>query len=305
LAHHGKNHGKKNNQLITGNRQGSRKWLGAYPPPLTYLGQSRRNFRNRFVCLAAKSQYGYGDPNYREPPFQQLFGKEADDYRSWLETKDFQLLENEKSVLFGTLLSDGTLGLSKYGTCRFKVGHNAENTDLVQWEYKNLQVLCRSLQGPKLAADNTVYFETARGTHLKWVYDLFYQVSPSLEDPTKLVLRKTITTKLLEQLPPTRETLTAIFCCDGSVRNDCYAGKIAFQCFSKQEQELFCEWLKNHSNIEAKVGIHSRPKNQYSINIPAKSFGRLVSIIEPIIEKDIPSMVRKLNRERKLKSKNL
>jgi hypothetical protein len=305
LAHHGSNHGKIN-QLITGNRQELRKWLGVYSPfPLTYSGQSRRNFRDGFVCLAKNYPYGSGDPDYRQPPFPQLYDKQAENYRFWLSSRDFQLLENEKSVLFGTLLSDGTLGLSKNGTCRFKLGHRQQDSNLVEWEYKNLRVLCRTTQGPKLTKNGMVSFETTRGTHLKWVYDLFYKVSPSVEDPKKLVLRKTITKELLKQLPPTPETLTAIFCCDGSIRNDCYSGKIAFQCFSKEEQELFGKWLKKHYDIDTNIVIHSRKKNQYSINIPSKSFGRLVSIIEPIIEKDIKCMVYKLNKERKSKSKNL
>lgn len=280
--------------------------MGAYPPfPWSYLGQSRRNFRKGVVCLAKKYPYGYGDPDYRQPPFPQLDGKEAKDYRLWLSSKDFQLLENEKSVLFGTLLSDGTLGLSKNGTCRFKVGHHSDHRSLVEWEHKNLQVLCRTTQGPTLGQKNLVSFETTRGTHLKGVYDLFSKLSPSVKDPKKLVIRKTITKELLKQLPPTPETLTAIFCCDGSIRNDCYAGKIAFQCFPKAELELFCKWLKKHYGIETNIVIHSRRKKQYSISVPAKTFGRLVDTIEPIIEKDIPCMVYKLNRERKPKAKNL
>ena len=89
---------------------------------------------------------------------------------------------------------------------------------------------------------------------------------------------------------------------DGNARNDCYAGRIAAMSFSYDEQVLLLDYIKSRYNIDGKIILNSKLKNHYQIIIPAKSFGKFVKLIQPFVEK-IPSMVYKLNLERKKSSK--
>lgn len=109
---------------------------------------------------------------------------------------------------------------------------------------------------------------------------------------------KTITPELIDKLPMSPYVLVTLFLDDGSIRNDCYAGKLATQGFTEPEQQLlrlyFLKW-----GIDCKVNLHLEVKNQYYLTIPATSFSRLIEIIEPIIINEIPSMSYKLNADRR------
>ena len=92
--------------------------------------------------------------------------------------------------------------------------------------------------------------------------------------------------------------LVTWFLDDGSVREDYYAGRIATQSFTKEENELLCNYL-NKWGITAKVVVHNFSKNQYGISLPAHTFRDFTKIIEPVVKNEIPDMIYKLNESRK------
>ena len=205
----------------------------------------------------------------------------------------------ERAILIGSLLGDGTLIKRGANSFRYRVSHSIKQKSYVEWKYEKLKRLCQTTQPPKEVTDKkkyvTVEFYTSSGEYLKEYYDLFYKErsAPLLEEG-KFV--KTITPELIEKLPMDPILLAVWFMDDGSARDDCYAGNIATQCFSLDENHLLQEYLKKWG-IGSNISKHTEASGQYYLYIPSKSFGKLIEIIEPIV-REIPAMVYKLNEVR-------
>lgn len=204
------------------------------------------------------------------------------------------LTDIEKALIMGTLL--GNAHIQKRGNSyRLKIEHGINQKSYVLWKYAKLQRFCTTTQPPVIKTDtkgfSTVIFYTTSGKWLEEIYSLFYKE----RENGRFV--KIITNELIDKLPMIPMLLAVFFMDDGSVRNDCYAGKLATQVFSKNENHLLCSYFTKW-NIECQVVAHKKSKNQYYISIPAKSFGKLVKEIEPIV-KEIPEMIYKLNDQNK------
>ncbi len=205
-----------------------------------------------------------------------------------------KLSEMETALIMGTLLGDAHI--QKRGeSYRLKIAHGIKQHSYLMWKYSKLNRLCLTTQPPKIETDRkgyqTVVFYATSGKWLKEIFDLFYK-------KTELnSYRKTITPELIEALPKDPLLLAVFFMDDGSVRNDCYAGKLATQGFSKEENQLLASYFKKW-DIECKVVVHNRSKNQYYLSIPATSFGTLVQEIRETV-KEIPEMLYKLNDQNK------
>jgi len=200
----------------------------------------------------------------------------------------------EKALIMGTLLGDAHIQ-KRGNSYRLKIEHGIDQASYVCWKHAKLQRFCQTTQKPKTVKSKkgyeTVVFYTTSGTWLEEIYGLFYKET----EKNKFV--KTITPELIENLLMSPILLATFFMDDGSVRNDCYAGKLATQGFSKEENALLCSYLSKWG-IECEVVYHIKSKNQYYISIPAKTFDNLVKEIEPIMN-EIPSMNYKLNQQRK------
>lgn len=199
------------------------------------------------------------------------------------------LTEDERALIMGTLLGDAHLQKRK-NSYRLKIAHGVNQKEYVFWKHKKLKNVCKTTRPPKTVTSNkgftTVYFYTSSGLWLEEFHRLFYK-----KKGNRYV--KTITPELIESLPMNPLVLAMFFMDDGSVRNDCKAGKLATQCFSKTENLLLCSYFQKW-NIECNVVFHLERKNQYYITIPAATFGNLVAVIAPIV-REIPDMVYKLN----------
>jgi hypothetical protein len=204
------------------------------------------------------------------------------------------LSATEKAILYGSLLGDGCL-VKRGNSYRYKIEQGEEQKTYVDWKYEKLGRLCQTTQPPKKVTSKKGFvsylFYTSSGLYLKELYDLYYEK----KSDGKYV--KTITQQLIDSLPMDPIVLAVLFMDDGSVRNDCYAGKIATQCFSLEEQHLLSDYLKKWG-IDCNIVKHN--KEQFYISIPAKSFGRLAEIIEPTVL-EIPVMSYKLNKSRRPK----
>ena len=259
----------------------------------------RRNFRT--ACLAKtnrdsgssellSSSEALASSALQAAGTRKLTKSEEKAYRTQINNPGFKLTAREKAVLYGGLLTDGTL--QKRGkSLRYRVSHCTANKELVDWQHEALKRLCGTTQPPNETADGaSVEFYTASGFYLGETHKLFYKsLSESLEQEAnkKEKLIKKITPELLADMPSDPECLAMIFCADGSVRNDSYSGKLALHCFSAEEQELFCDWLFAAHGVKAYVVRHTRASGQHYVCLPAESFGRFICIVEPVM-KQIP-----------------
>ncbi len=200
----------------------------------------------------------------------------------------------ESAIIYGTLLGDGTI-VKRGNSYRLKIDHGIDQKDYVQWKHQKLQRLCQTTQPPKITKDKRgfegVEFYTTSGLYLKPYHDLFYKKAASGR------YEKRITQELIDSLPMNPYVLAAVFMDDGSVRNDCYAGKLAFQGYPREDIELFVQYL-NKWGIQASIARHTVKSGQYYLNLNAATFGNLVKIIEPIV-REIPSLQYKLNENLK------
>lgn len=267
---------------------------------IKYPSRPRRNFRTR-----AKNDI-MGGLNFEA--MNKLKGKEAIAYRKWLNDPKFKLTEMEKSILFGSLLTDATLAKRGIESYRMRIGHCPKQKQLVLWQYEKLKRLCGTTSEPKLTSKgDLIDFYPTSGRYLEPIHTLFYKKIDDILDTKgnkKSIWQKRITIELLDQMPKSPECLALIFLADGSIRSDAYSGKIALHCFSQKEQLLFANWLSSVHGIDVRVVRHTIASNQYYVSIPSKSFPKLIDIIEPIVQ-EMPDLCYKLNRERRSKSKNL
>jgi hypothetical protein len=132
---------------------------------------------------------------------------------------------------------------------RLKIDHSMDQQQYVLWKHKQLKRLCQTTQPPKKTIDKKGFegleFYTSSGTYLKSYHELFYKPVEKLgkNGNKKVIFVKTITEKLINLLPMHPMVLATFFMDDGSVRDDCYAGKIATQGFTLVENNLLCEYL--------------------------------------------------------------
>lgn len=199
----------------------------------------------------------------------------------------------ERAILIGGLLGDEII-VKRGGSYRYRVQHSSKEDEYVYWKHKKLIKKCKRTQPPKRYPRKTKYetmeFYTDSGVNLKEIHDLFYKELPNGK------YRKTITRETIDKLPVDPLVVAVWYMDDGSIRDDCYAGKIASQGFTQEENELLCEYLRKF-NIDCHVVRHTVESNQWYLTIPAHTFGNLISVIEPIV-REVPSMVYKLNELR-------
>lgn len=84
---------------------------------------------------------------------------------------------------------------------------------------------------------------------------------------------------------------------DGSKRADCEACRLATQGFTLEENMVLVECLRSNFGIEARVGATRGAGGRlYGLSIPSGPSGyrRLKSLIYPLVEAEIPSMLYKL-----------
>jgi hypothetical protein len=205
-----------------------------------------------------------------------------------------ELTENERALIMGTLLGDAHLQ-KRDNSYRLKIEHSIIQKEYVLWKREKLQRLCATTQEPKEVTNRkgntSVLFYTSSTRLLGEIHALFYKKE-------KDRWKKKVTPELIDSLPMNPLVLVALFLDDGSVRNDAYSGKIATQGFTKEESHLLKSYLLKWE-IESQVVAHSMAKNQYYISLPARTFEKLIEVIEPIVVNEIPTMMYKLNIERK------
>jgi len=212
-----------------------------------------------------------------------------------------KLTNEEKAVLIGGILGDEII-VKRDGSYRYRVQHSSGQAEYVHWKRRKLKSKCTRTQPPKnypttreggdsKGRYEVTEFYTDSGMYLKEIHDLLYKKLPNGR------YRRTITKETIDHLPVDPLVIAVWYMDDGSIRNDCYAGKISTQGFTYEENELLCDYLRKF-NIDCHVVKHTEVSHQWYITIPAHTFGQLISTIEPFV-REVPSMIYKLNELRK------
>ena len=209
------------------------------------------------------------------------------------------LTMEESALIMGTLLGDAHIQKRGANSYRLKIDHSVDQADLVKWKYSKLQRLCQTTQPPKETIDTKGFkgleFYTSSGVYLLKFHELFYEPRKA-KGSDKTVYVKRVTKKLVDNLPNHPLVLATFFMDDGSVRNDCYAGKIATQGFPLEDCHFLTEFLDKCGVKGSQIVPHTKKGGQYYLSLPARSgtFGKLVEYVEPIV-REVPGMIYKLN----------
>jgi hypothetical protein len=216
------------------------------------------------------------------------------------------LTNYQQALITGILLGDGHLQLRSDNEARLRVAHGIKQKNYVFWKYKQLIDLCVNTQRPAYdPSSQTYWFQTQQSSILYFYHCMFYKPIYSIEKQQTTYV-KTITSNLIDFLQNMDKkcnhvVLAVWFMDDGSVRNDCYSGKLATHNFSYQQQELLKFWLQK-VGIPTSIICHTKKSGQWYLSIPAQSFQNWVLCIESTVVQ-IPEMVYKLNQKRKPKHK--
>nr|AWI68694.1 hypothetical protein [Pseudopediastrum boryanum]AWI68695.1 hypothetical protein [Pseudopediastrum boryanum] len=227
---------------------------------------------------------------------------------------DYPITLREDAVIQGCLYADATLGLGNSGSGRLRIAQGTKQLQYVIWKFMELKRLCTFNKPPTYrevtnyetgGLKKTFEFYLNRGSYLKIYHDLFYKQQGTTPKGNPKY-EKTITKELVAVMPKDPVFLAMIMLDDGSVRNDAYSGKIAFQCFTKTKEglQLFVEKVKELFDVQLNIVTSTVESGQFYLSIPAAEFGKFVDLIEPTISQ-IPDLAYKLNADRRELSKFL
>jgi hypothetical protein len=176
------------------------------------------------------------------------------------------LTEEQKSILIGTLLGDGTMRIKK--NAHLEINHAFSQKALVDWIFSKFSSLVKT--PPKWRKGNgnreAYRFATQKLPILTPFYDLFYRNG-----------RKVIPSNL--KLSPL--SLAVWFMDDGS--NSYSSIYLNTQQFSFDEQLQLIDFLKRQYGIDATV---NKDKTYYRIRIRSGSAKRFIQLVEPFVLKE-------------------
>jgi len=200
-----------------------------------------------------------------------------------LDWKKKPLTSFQKEMLYGTLLGDGSLHISK--GChfpRFVCNHGLKQEQYLRHKYKILKNIC--LSEPKVFSNREGYggqvIRMATATH------------PDLQEiyrNTHKRKKKTVTPIWLEKITPI--SLAYFFQDDGST-NQRWGVNISTNGFSKYENQLIVKMFKKRFGFDAKVLISKRPtidlpKEYAFISFRSDSGRKFLKFLEPHIHKSM------------------
>lgn len=201
--------------------------------------------------------------------------------------------KRQDAVIVGGLLGDLHIQKTSATTerCRLRICHSMAQREYVDWKHE-------VLRGP-FCARTKPPFETARpGEYLFYTMymDQFLPYRSEWYMRGELGFRKVVPSNIGDLLVDPI-SLAVWYLDDGSKRSDCAACRLATQGFTLEENMALVECLRSNFGIEAKVGTWRRAGGElYGLSLPSSPSGykRLKSLIYPLVEAEIPSMLYKL-----------
>lgn len=163
---------------------------------------------------------------------------------------EIDLTQNQKEIFYGCLLGDSSMELNSNKTkARFKFGHSLKQKDYLLYKQDLFKGIVSDLyeresyhkkvdKSYKGCCVNSFYLKS-----LKEIYDLFYVNG-----------RKSITEENVKLL--TIQSFAYLFMDDGTKK-----GVISTMSFTKEENEILVNHLKNISDVEFKVILYFEKRN--------------------------------------------
>lgn len=199
-------------------------------------------------------------------------------YRGKLSNFPMQLTVEQDAFVIGTLLGDGCLERRAHGV-RLRIEHSLSQESYVRWKQLVLGELVTGTIMPVKAFHKKYrkFYESVRlytftDVVLLNYWDHFY---PEGEKCIPLIIEKLLRHPL---------SLAVWLMDDGYKRNDCNAFRLNTDSFTKNEQELLCDALRNNFGI--KSSVHKKGK-YWNIYIPQKSAYQFADLVRPYIIPDL------------------
>jgi len=206
--------------------------------------------------------------------------------KNWILIKKSLILsEDQKSIILGSLLGDGTMWIGKGGiNANFKVEHGLKQKELVFWKYEKLKNFV--FTEPKISfrywEDRTKYpkswwFRTIKHPDLTKIYKLFY-TGDGYKTGHKIVPNNDFLEKYLNP-----EALAVWIMDDGSFNNKVI--DISTYCFSLEDIKRLQKFLESRFLI--KPNFYRDRDKGYRIYFNRESTHNLIQIINPYFIKSM------------------
>lgn len=186
--------------------------------------------------------------------------------------------------LIGIILGDGCLSkpLTKNCRSRLSIGHSYKQKNYcfhklqkvsellnIRFNYREVKVYNKKLNK---------YYNTVQGSTL---VDEYFT---DLRDVFYINNKKVLTNTILESL--NLEGLAYWYMDDGGIcvyhkKKQISGSFLSTQSFTKEEQQLFCDWLKKEHNIETK--LHKHGKGKYRVFMNKTNSKIFLDLIKPYI----------------------
>ena len=148
--------------------------------------------RHRFTCTPNHVIF---TPEGEKPALEI---EEGDDVL--VAVKDYALSEDQRKLIMGSLLGDGSLRFASAHNAHFRVGHGLKQREYCEWKHEMLAPFANKLA----PTGNGIGFDTIPMHQLAWLHDAVY-----LEDGTR-----TVSEDLIEELDA--RAIAAWYCDDGT-----------------------------------------------------------------------------------------
>lgn len=188
--------------------------------------------------------------------------------------REVELIEEQQSVIVGSLLGDGYLDETTKGYS-LRIHHGIKQKDYVDWKYNFLKNIVNS--APKVYGTR-VYFRTVSHPYLSILRKLFYQNH-----------RKIIPKELIKDV--INPLVLAVWIMDDGTNELAHGQclKINSQSFTYKEQVFLCKVLKDKFNLESNI---NKDRQYFRIRFYKPSMPNLINIVRPYI---LQSMFYKLS----------
>lgn len=186
----------------------------------------------------------------------------------------FNLTSEQKFLIFGTLLGDGSIEKRKKNP-RLRIDHTSSQKEYVFWKYNILRNI--ATREPHILEEKDKrsgkifsrwYFSTKAIPELDFYHQLFYRNG-----------RKTILNKIINHFHNPL-SLAVWLMDDGYKRNDCDALRLSTDCFSYEENLILQKCLSVNFGISST--IHRKGK-AWNIYIPSSQMKSVRSLLDSYI----------------------
>ena len=187
--------------------------------------------------------------------------------------RDYSLNENQKQVLLGSLLGDGSIIRRNIKSYTYREPHGIGQQDYLQWKAQILGHLVSSLH-PYARYDprwNRTLWQVAMTMYGKWLkpyHDQFYPDG-----------HKILPTQALNEL--TGLGVAVWFCDDGTKSSETSRLRIYTDSFTMDEAKIISKWFFDKFDIITHITPRPHKPTHPIIEVPSSSTGTFVALIKP------------------------